>query len=163
MLSFVISVPNLRVTEEYTFVSPGIVSYAFVVIFLTFVPVIVSVARTSLEVDEIKWKLRDTMGGPRVDTGSYSGKLWETEQTVGKKLLGETEFARCDVHSVVSLDQKSIINDWIFLVRRVCGCARWDKNSQHAHNTDMYGILMTHVLYLGRTRPHQRGCVYKRG
>lgn len=88
---------------------------------LHFVPVIVSIARTSLEGDEIKWKLRDTMGGsPRVDTGSYRGTLWETEQTVGKKLLGETEFARCDVHSVVSADQKSIINDWIFLVRIVC-------------------------------------------
>ena len=79
--------------------------------------VFINVIRTSLEGDELKFKLRDTMGGqPRADTAAYTGKLWKTEQTLGKTVLGETEFARCDVHSVVSADQKSIINDWIFLV-----------------------------------------------
>lgn len=74
--------------------------------------------RTSLEGDELKYKLRDTMGGsPRADTAKYTGKLWKTDDTLGRTLLGETEFARCDVHSVVGADRKSIINDWIFLVR----------------------------------------------
>lgn len=77
-----------------------------------------NVMRTELQGDEIKWKLRDTRGGfPRADTGSFRGKLWKTEQTLGTTLLGETEYARCDVHSVISADHKSIVNDWIFLVR----------------------------------------------
>ena len=81
--------------------------------------VLVNVMRTTLEGDEVKWKLRDTMGGsPRADTAKYTGRLWQTEQTLGRTLLGETAFARCDVHSVVSPDHKSIINDWIFLVCR---------------------------------------------
>lgn len=87
--------------------------------------------RTSLEGDELKWKLRDTMGGsPRADTGKYKGRLWKTEQTLAKRVLGETEFARCDVHSVVSADHKSIINDWIFLVRpRPCKIDRRAKST----------------------------------
>lgn len=81
--------------------------------------VLVNVMRTSLEGDELKWKLRDTMGGsPRANTATYSGKLWwKTDKTLGRTLLGETEFARCDIHSVVSADHKTIINDWLFLVR----------------------------------------------
>ena len=29
--------------------------------------------------------------------------------------LGETKFARCDVHTVMSEDGTSVVNDWLFL------------------------------------------------
>ena len=37
---------------------------------------------------------------------------------MSKITLGQTPFARCDVHSVRSEDGKSVINDWIFMEER---------------------------------------------
>lgn len=89
-------------------------------ILLVAVPLLItSVAKTSLDEEELRIKLRDTTGGrPRVATGAYTGTLWKTNETVGKKLLGETPYARCDVHSVMAPDGKSIVNDWIFMEER---------------------------------------------
>ena len=34
---------------------------------------------------------------------------------VSIETLGETKFARCDVHTVMSEDGTSVVNDWLFL------------------------------------------------
>lgn len=47
--------------------------------------------------------------------GAYRGLPWHNERTVAVETLGETKFARCDVHTVLSEDGSSVINDWIFL------------------------------------------------
>jgi len=88
------------------------------VILMAVVPILmVYLFKTELTEDERKSKLRDTSGGhPRVDTspGAYTGRLWRTDSTLGKQLLGETPYARCDVHAVMVGDK--IVNDWIFMV-----------------------------------------------
>ena len=47
--------------------------------------------------------------------GSYKGTPWKNGRTVDVKTVAETKFARCDVHTVMSEDGKSIINDWVFM------------------------------------------------
>merc|ERR1719253_1644305 len=46
---------------------------------------------------------------------AYGGTLWHNERTVEVETLGETKFARCDVHTVMSEDGTSTIDDCIFL------------------------------------------------
>ena len=48
-------------------------------------------------------------------TGAYGGMPWHNERTVSVEVLRETNFARCDVHTVLSEDGSSIVTDWIFL------------------------------------------------
>jgi len=43
----------------------------------------------------------------------YKGKTWHTSQTISVETLGETAFAKCDIHTLS--DGKSTINDWLFL------------------------------------------------
>ncbi|KAL7544696.1 hypothetical protein ACHAWF_008061 [Thalassiosira exigua] len=52
---------------------------------------------------------------PGGTSSSYRGIPWHNERTVSVETLGETKFARCDVHTVMSEDGTSLINDWIFL------------------------------------------------
>jgi ADP-ribose pyrophosphatase YjhB (NUDIX family) len=53
---------------------------------------------------------------PYAPTGTkYMGTPWTNERTVSVKTIGETKFARCDVHTVRSEDGKSEINDWLFM------------------------------------------------
>lgn len=103
---------------------------------LFFVPTLVFLSwNTELSEAERRFKLRDISGGhPRVDiSGSYSGgTLWKTDQTLGKVVLGESPFARCEVHSVMvpmgngytnttmknHNNKKMIVNDWIFIEER---------------------------------------------
>ena len=109
--------------------------------------VMVHMFKTTLTEEERKSKLRDTSGGhPRVDTsaGAYTGKLWKTDQTLGKTLLGETPFARCDVHSVMVKDNK-IINDWIFMVSRHCARFRF---------VFLFQLRTTVLLPVGYPFPH---------
>lgn len=55
-------------------------------------------------------------GNPVAPVGNkYKGTPWSNERTVSVKTIGETKFARCDVHTVKSEDGKSQINDWLFL------------------------------------------------
>jgi hypothetical protein len=50
-------------------------------------------------------------------SNKYPAKLrWQSPQTLAKKILGETQFASCEVHSVMMKD-KSIVHDWIFMVK----------------------------------------------
>lgn len=103
----------------------------------------VSWFKTELTEEERKSKLRDTSGGhPHVSTtaGVYKGKLWKTGATLGKTLLGETAFARCDVHSVMvkknkgqgEEEEQHIIHDWIFMVGNAYFCfSDSDKHSSH--------------------------------
>lgn len=93
---------------------------ALAVALLVLVPALVFFSsKTELSESERRFKLRDISGGhPRVDaSGPYTGTLWKTEQTLGKVLLGETPFARCDVHSVM-VGENKIVNDWIFMEER---------------------------------------------
>eukprot|EP00585_Thalassiosira_rotula_P007707 CAMPEP_0196154354 /NCGR_PEP_ID=MMETSP0910-20130528/38744_1 /TAXON_ID=49265 /ORGANISM="Thalassiosira rotula, Strain GSO102" /LENGTH=331 /DNA_ID=CAMNT_0041418353 /DNA_START=12 /DNA_END=1007 /DNA_ORIENTATION=- len=46
---------------------------------------------------------------------AYRGTIWHNERTVAIETLGETKFARCDVHTVITEDGKNIIDDWLFL------------------------------------------------
>ena len=46
---------------------------------------------------------------------AYRGKTWHTSQTISVETLGETAFAKCDIHTVLSEDGKSTIDDWLFL------------------------------------------------
>lgn len=103
---------------------------------LFFVPTLVFLSwNTELSEAERRSKLRDISGGhPRVDdSGSYTGgTLWKTDQTLGKVVLGETPYARCEVHSVMmqmrnnnnelnnnsNNNNKMIVNDWIFMEER---------------------------------------------
>jgi ADP-ribose pyrophosphatase len=63
-------------------------------------------------------------GQPQLpDSRPYTGSpLWKTEQTLGRLVLGETAFARCDVHTVLvegtTSENPTIIRDWIFLEER---------------------------------------------
>eukprot|EP00543_Licmophora_paradoxa_P013061 CAMPEP_0202472514 /NCGR_PEP_ID=MMETSP1360-20130828/88032_1 /ASSEMBLY_ACC=CAM_ASM_000848 /TAXON_ID=515479 /ORGANISM="Licmophora paradoxa, Strain CCMP2313" /LENGTH=288 /DNA_ID=CAMNT_0049099035 /DNA_START=237 /DNA_END=1104 /DNA_ORIENTATION=- len=83
------------------------------------ITVLFSSSKTELTDEEKRLKFRDTSGGhPVANTGTYTGQLWKTEQTLGRVLLGETPFARCDVHSVMLPNNKKIINDWIFMEER---------------------------------------------
>jgi 8-oxo-dGTP pyrophosphatase MutT (NUDIX family) len=46
----------------------------------------------------------------------YQGTPWRnTERTVSVETLGETKYARCDVHTVLSEDGSTVINDWLFI------------------------------------------------
>jgi ADP-ribose pyrophosphatase len=45
----------------------------------------------------------------------YKGTPWTNDRTVSVTTLGETKFARCDVHTVKSEDGKYQINDWLFM------------------------------------------------
>jgi ADP-ribose pyrophosphatase len=81
--------------------------------------------KSELNQIELRNKLRDVNGGqPHLrDSGPYSGSpLWKTDQTLGRLVLGETPFARCDVHSVLvesaTPGSPKIIHDWIFLEER---------------------------------------------
>jgi ADP-ribose pyrophosphatase len=109
---------------------------------LFFVPSLVFLSwNTELSEAERRFKLRDISGGhPRVAiSGSYTGgTLWKTDQTLGKVVLGETPYARCEVHSVMmqvgngktnnhnnhnnatntNNNNKMIVNDWIFMEER---------------------------------------------
>jgi ADP-ribose pyrophosphatase len=109
---------------------------------LFFVPTLVFLSwNTELSEAERRSKLRDISGGhPRVDdSGPYTGgTLWKTDQTLGKVVLGETPYARCEVHSVMQQmkhsntnnssqsnnnnnnnnNNKMIVNDWIFMEER---------------------------------------------
>jgi hypothetical protein len=56
---------------------------------------------------------------PYLDSSlQYLGHDWSNERTISKITLGQTPFAKCDVHSVRSEDGKSVINDWIFMEER---------------------------------------------
>jgi len=58
----------------------------------------------------------DFRGGcSQLQTGVYKGTPWVNDRTVSVKTIGETKFARCDVHTVKSEDGKNIIDDWLFL------------------------------------------------
>ena len=136
--------------------------------------VLVHVLQTELSDEELKSKLRDTSGGhPRVDTGPYQGKLWKTDQTLGRTLLGETPYARCDVHSVMVEEgqqgdessnkkkNKKIINDWIFMVQT---------KNVHGHDQCQSPTTLTTILSLslsfcccctGRTGCDQRGSLHQ--
>ena len=41
---------------------------------------------------------------------AYRGTLWHNEQTVSVETLGETKFARCDVHTVRRMFKSCMIN-----------------------------------------------------
>ncbi|KAL3786686.1 hypothetical protein HJC23_002775 [Cyclotella cryptica] len=45
----------------------------------------------------------------------YRGLSWINERTISVKTLGETKFARCDLHTVRSEDGQSVFDDWLFL------------------------------------------------
>mmetsp|Transcript_17912 Transcript_17912/g.26514 ORF Transcript_17912/g.26514 Transcript_17912/m.26514 type:complete len:296 (+) Transcript_17912:40-927(+) len=47
----------------------------------------------------------------------YTGNLWKTDSTLSKTLLGETPFARCDMHKV-KVGENKIVDDWIFMEER---------------------------------------------
>ena len=48
--------------------------------------------------------------------GKYKGHGWHNpERTISVSTIGETSFARCDLHTVKSEDGSSVINDWLFL------------------------------------------------
>lgn len=49
---------------------------------------------------------------------TYTGSTWNSPRTVGKIIVAETPFARCDLHEVKSEDGSSIISDWLFLEER---------------------------------------------
>lgn len=56
---------------------------------------------------------------PHLDPKSvYRGTPWMTSRTVSVRTLGQTPFARCDVHAVRSEDGASVVNDWIFFEER---------------------------------------------
>mmetsp|Transcript_21504 Transcript_21504/g.44249 ORF Transcript_21504/g.44249 Transcript_21504/m.44249 type:complete len:151 (-) Transcript_21504:320-772(-) len=56
---------------------------------------------------------------PHLDpTLTYLGPGWQNERTVSKVTLGQTPFAKCDVHSVRSEDGTNVITDWIFMEER---------------------------------------------
>eukprot|EP00546_Thalassionema_frauenfeldii_P017665 CAMPEP_0178898978 /NCGR_PEP_ID=MMETSP0786-20121207/2638_1 /TAXON_ID=186022 /ORGANISM="Thalassionema frauenfeldii, Strain CCMP 1798" /LENGTH=301 /DNA_ID=CAMNT_0020569771 /DNA_START=87 /DNA_END=992 /DNA_ORIENTATION=- len=50
-------------------------------------------------------------------SSAYTGNLWKTDSTLSKKLLGETPFARCDMHRV-KVGENKIVDDWIFMEER---------------------------------------------
>ncbi|KAL7505692.1 hypothetical protein ACHAXN_003132 [Cyclotella atomus] len=45
----------------------------------------------------------------------YNGTGWMNPRTIAVNTIGETKFARCDLHTVRSEDGNSVVNDWLFL------------------------------------------------
>ena len=54
-------------------------------------------------------------GGSIYQSGTYRGRPYHGERTLAIETVAETRFARCDVHTVLSEDGGSIIDDWLFL------------------------------------------------
>lgn len=54
---------------------------------------------------------------PRLQ-GVFKGEGWISERTVDKVILAETPFARCEAHSVMSEDGKSVVHDWLWMEER---------------------------------------------
>ena len=52
---------------------------------------------------------------PVYQSGTYRGRPYIGERTLAIETVAETDFARCDVHTVVSEDGGSVIDDWLFL------------------------------------------------
>jgi len=50
-------------------------------------------------------------------SGVYKVKTWVSKQTVSKLVAAETNFARCDIHTV-RLEDGTLIDDWVFLEER---------------------------------------------
>eukprot|EP00554_Chaetoceros_debilis_P004702 CAMPEP_0194092182 /NCGR_PEP_ID=MMETSP0149-20130528/45800_1 /TAXON_ID=122233 /ORGANISM="Chaetoceros debilis, Strain MM31A-1" /LENGTH=334 /DNA_ID=CAMNT_0038777035 /DNA_START=42 /DNA_END=1042 /DNA_ORIENTATION=+ len=48
-------------------------------------------------------------------SGAYKGIPWRSERTLSVRTLGETKFARCDVHTVKNEGGDGEIDDWIFM------------------------------------------------
>jgi len=64
-------------------------------------------------------KEEQSNGGRTITTAAatavYRGTPWRnTERTVSVETLGETKFARCDVHTVLGEDGYTVIDDWLF-------------------------------------------------
>eukprot|EP00542_Grammatophora_oceanica_P018398 CAMPEP_0194031820 /NCGR_PEP_ID=MMETSP0009_2-20130614/4897_1 /TAXON_ID=210454 /ORGANISM="Grammatophora oceanica, Strain CCMP 410" /LENGTH=302 /DNA_ID=CAMNT_0038672063 /DNA_START=13 /DNA_END=921 /DNA_ORIENTATION=+ len=72
--------------------------------------------RTTLNADERKQKLRDVHGGPQPFSGTFVGNGWKSPKTLDTKVVGETKFARLEVHSVmIDEEHNKIVNDWLFM------------------------------------------------
>ena len=81
-----------------------------------------SLIPTTLTEDEVKLKLVDTSGSmpvaPRTQ-GVFKGlPWWNKDRTVDKVILAETPFARCEAHSVMSEDGKTLVKDWLWMEER---------------------------------------------
>lgn len=50
--------------------------------------------------------------------GVYTGKPWISPLTVDKKIISETPFARCELHTVRSEDGKTKFDNWLFMEER---------------------------------------------
>jgi len=48
-------------------------------------------------------------------SGTYRGRPYHGERTLAIETVAETRFARCDVHTVISEDGASVVDDWLFL------------------------------------------------
>ena len=78
----------------------------------------VTIAIVYATIDTANLSLRPSTT-PHLDpTQTYKGPDWTNERTVSKLVLGQTPFAKCEVHSVRSEDGKAVINDWIFMDER---------------------------------------------
>jgi len=92
------------------------------ILLLIFIPLYaVTHVQTTLTAEEAKMKVIDSEGtmpkAPRAQ-GVFKGEGWISERTVDKVILAETPFARCEAHSVMSEDGKSVVHDWLWMEER---------------------------------------------
>lgn len=133
-------------------------------------PVVLSTTKTYFDRSE-RVKSRDTGGGgvrtPAIPflkaSEKYPAKLrWQSSQTLAKKILGETRFASCEVHSVM-MNDKTIVNDWIFMVneeereRETAALVREGASQAQTHDIDIDDACRSHIL--GTT---SSSCVYRK-
>lgn len=105
--------------------SPTAIRHRRIIMFLTIVGgisivccVLVGIITISLHVIEGG---RGTSSTSTSSSSIYKGTPWfNNERTISVKTIGETKFARCDIHTVKSEkpgddSNVNIINDWLFL------------------------------------------------
>lgn len=55
----------------------------------------------------------------RTTTSSmYTGPSWINERTLSRKVVADTRFARCELHTVRTEDGSKVINDWLWFDER---------------------------------------------
>ena len=77
--------------------------------------------KTTLTKEEVMLKMVDSEGSMPVAnaaTGLFKGEGWVGERTIDKVILAESPFARCEAHSVMSEDGKTLVKDWLWMEER---------------------------------------------
>ena len=103
-------------------VFPIVLSLLLLLVAISYLFLALHHGELTLSEDEVKHKLVDSAGSmpiaPKAQ-GVFKGTgWWNADRTVDKVILAETPFARCEAHSVMSEDGKTLVKDWLWMEER---------------------------------------------